>query len=156
MFIILLNKLKNHRRWWDCGDYFTDITALTLIRFINIRSNTCNQPRYSWSVWVSVLILANSSLTLFINILLPFSILIKKKKLHQDKKKKKKGGKHGRSSSTLLKMHISVSCYISRINLFHAISLKQSPWWKPSGSFCQLFFSPPRRCASLRAMHMKR
>lgn len=50
-----------------------------LIRFINIRSNTCNQPSYSWSVWVSVLILTNSSLTLFINILLPFSILIKKK-----------------------------------------------------------------------------
>lgn len=57
----------------------------TLIGFINISRSTRNQPGYSRSAWVSVLIHTNSSLTLFINILLPFSILIKEK-LHREGK----------------------------------------------------------------------
>lgn len=144
--IILLNKLRKSTggdEGWLCRPLRRHHCPRALIGFINIRSNTCNQLSYSWSAWVSVLILTNSSLTLFINILLPFSILIKKK-IISGKKKKKRRQTRGRSSSTLLKMHIGVSFYISRTDPVHSISLKQSPWWKPTGSFFQIFFLPLR------------
>lgn len=55
-------------------------------------------------VWVSVVILSNSSLTLFVNILLAFSILIKKKITSGRKKR----GKHEEAPQALCLKCISV------------------------------------------------